>query len=94
MRARVRLSFIAFQSLHAVWAQYAAREDRGELRDDFVVADSEVPLAAEKFLDKKVVEELHVGRRESDRRVNPFVQTLPALQVLEVTGVAIAHTLG
>ena len=44
------------------------------LLDHLIVRDPEVAVAAEQLLDEKIVEELHVGRRETDRRVDAVVE--------------------
>src|SRR5256885_4905569 len=65
--------------------QHPATKNLSEFDDHLIVADSEVAIAAEKFFDQKVVEELHVSGGEPDRRVYAVIERAALFQGREIS---------
>lgn len=71
--------------------EHAAPEDLRQVRDHALVAETEMAVAAEEAFDQKVVEELHVGSGEPDRRIDSVVERSAAFELLEPFAEPLPH---
>ena len=51
-----------------------------------LIADPEMHVSAKEFFHDEIIEELHVGRRESDRRIDAIMKDILSLQIVKGIG--------
>src|SRR6185503_18368833 len=87
-RVESGLLFVLF-----VIRQQAAAVHAGQLFNYLFVTQTEMTVSAKQLLHQKIIEELHVDRRKTHRRVYVAVNRPATLQLLELRRIAPAQIL-